>query len=831
MKILRAAVFGGLYLDIDLRRSIEIQAGIAVLPNAARSSILVYDAACRRPNGQQTIRVPAVSERVDSIIQTDLCGNWFKQIRKYQPEIILFDLTAEWYSIVQDSNGLLYTTSPEFRKHVKPLLAEQALSTVIEDEKGWDQALRRIRAELAANDLLDKIILVELRSAERGASGSPHFNIYSTLERKYAVARQVFSEQKFIVHHIATNDLIANDSPVNPFEIPDRNRPEFITLLRTAVTEGNGSTAPENSQMPAPPLLPKQSFDSYIAGRTTTQPSPISIAAAEELIENGTLRIAGFADFHYSLPLLWNADPFHNRTWKWYVHQLVFIPWLIAHSKQAPESNALSFAVSAVFSWWEFASENPEAEDIWHDHGTALRARNILDLLIALKIRTASSQEISIARLESVLAEHQKKLSVTSFYSRHTNHGFDQALVLVEISVYFIHRQGQDRQYLDLALSRLEDEISHAFATDGGHVENSPGYLVYGLKQALEAQNAIRKLLGSSSDFGMERERFTAALSALAYSVRPDGKLPHIGDTADFIVKDFLRRDPSSEYQNFLYSISGGTRGRAPEALSKVLPVSGWAMVRSEHSDATSFRSSVHIVFKCGFLSTYHRHDDDLSFVLFGAGEDWIVDGGLYKHAPTDPFRVYARSHNAHSLASPIHARVSRRLPQPKSAPRILQHNDDNKVFSITAETHMFEGFESVRSLTYDRAAAEIVLSDRVSPLTSKAAESVTQAEKDGNGIYRQRFIVPTDKKVEQNESGDIYIFSRKTGNRLILSQLNKNCPMQRVISIGTDAPTLGAWRSTVPGKIEPAYAIDFISFSQEMLSEILIRIDFNKQS
>ncbi len=75
----------------------------------------------------------------------------------------------------------------------------------------------------------------------------------------------------------------------------------------------------------------------------------------------------------------------------------------------------------------------------------------------------------------------------------------------------------------------------------------------------------------------------------LAHMTRPDGKLPHIGDTIDFTVH----------------------RPKQPPSDDLVLPDSGWAFFRSGRMPKRCTGS-----FKSGFISASHRHDDDLARLI-----------------------------------------------------------------------------------------------------------------------------------------------------------------------------------------------------------------------
>src|SRR5690606_34093799 len=74
---------------------------------------------------------------------------------------------------------------------------------------------------------------------------------------------------------------------------------------------------------------------------------------------------------------------------------------------------------------------------------------------------------------------------------------------------------------------------------------------------------------------------------------------------------------------------------------------SGYAIYRSSWGPGAN---QTHVIMKSGFLSKYHRQDDDLNILIYAYGEDWLIDSGLYNHNQKDPIRIYMRSIKAHNV-------------------------------------------------------------------------------------------------------------------------------------------------------------------------------------
>src|SRR5690606_37848077 len=111
-----------------------------------------------------------------------------------------------------------------------------------------------------------------------------------------------------------------------------------------------------------------------------------------------------------------------------------------------------------------------------NDHAVAAQAENLVFLLAHLHLhglREEAHQEVAAA-----IHGHADLLATEEFYSRHTNHGIEQARALAVIADLFPDDPRSPAR-MALAVDRLVDELDFAFTREGVHVENSPGYHAY----------------------------------------------------------------------------------------------------------------------------------------------------------------------------------------------------------------------------------------------------------------------------------------------------------------------------------------------------------------
>lgn len=324
---------------------------------------------------------------------------------------------------------------------------------------------------------------------------------------------------------------------------------------------------------------------------------------------------------------LWGCGPQENRTWKWTLHSFSFLDPLI-------NVGEYSFVVEVVKSWIEeFSSCSIEEDFPWHDHATSLR----LDRLSRIAIEFSDNQFSDLACL------HADLLLRESFYSRNTNHGFDQAVSLLLASLAFSFESNAN-QWRSVGLERLRNEISFAFTSEGVHVENSPAYHMGMIGNLVRARRILKIIDTDNNDFDC---LFDKALQYLIWISRPDRFLTYLGDSASYrpSVSQELTHLPFAPMVEWV--ASAGKTGKKPVGNFKVYEQSGYAMYRSSWD---RWPGHTHIVFKNGFLSRYHRQDDDLNVLLHAFGEDWLIDSGLYNHNQKDPIRVYMRSVKAHNV-------------------------------------------------------------------------------------------------------------------------------------------------------------------------------------
>ena len=395
-----------------------------------------------------------------------------------------------------------------------------------------------------------------------------------------------------------------------------------------------------------------------------------------------SITVHSYKNIPFSDKGLWQSGDHTNRTWQFSLHSFAPLDCLMA-------TGNIDHATALVQDWIALHGIKPSGKlriFPWHDHATALR----LDRLSLLELSTGCG------RFQNMAQTHAELLLRDDFYSKNTNHGYDQALSLI-LAAYTFAPHLETGHWMQTGLDRLGDEIAFAFNPEGVHVENSPSYHV-GMVANLVRGRLVLDRTGQSLkiDFDALLDR---ALLFTAWIIGPDRTVAMFGDSTRRGGSPPAELAHLPHYQSALYACTAGTQGSPPEGQFAVYENAGYGFYRASW-DAKGWKDHVYLTMKCGFLSSYHRQDDDLGILLDGFGEAWLIDSGLYNHNQKDPKRQYMRSALAHNLPFIQGSSVSRSLPPAHLRPTLgALTQPDGTVCGFTATTRMYKGATLTRRI------------------------------------------------------------------------------------------------------------------------------------
>lgn len=338
-----------------------------------------------------------------------------------------------------------------------------------------------------------------------------------------------------------------------------------------------------------------------------------------------------------------------DRNWWWQVQALPFLGWFAQSYKlfDPPEQlEMLTYCLEATEQWIRQEDKADQSPLRWHDHATAYRLTNFVHGLVAVStdcqlIQLVFDNEKRVP-FADIITQHVKWLMQDENYSKHTNHGFDQAMAVFSLGL--LVEKNFWLKDVELAENRLVDEVRFAFTEEGVHKENSPGYHVFMMRR-LEKLVRLERL--GETTVGIEARKIQEGAERFLEAITlPDGTLPMIGDTR------------------------GGQKGKlteVPEGPAVYdFSESGYVVVKGKFSG-----KSYYLLMKNCHDSNYHRHDDDLHLFLFYNNQVILGDGGLGSHNESDPRRVELRSHKAHNVPFVEARKFGRDRSKLKSVPKL----------------------------------------------------------------------------------------------------------------------------------------------------------------
>lgn len=322
-------------------------------------------------------------------------------------------------------------------------------------------------------------------------------------------------------------------------------------------------------------------------------------------------------DVELERPVDWHQNPFESRSGVYELHTLQFLDVLVRMFLDDADLAALEQAVALAVDWIAGnARDSEEANEFaWYDMAVGLRAPYLAYVLRA----SASAGVLSEPDAETLLTslvEHGRYLAAEENYAQGHNHGLfqDEGLLLLCGYLPFLAEAAAWRK---LAWARCLQTLRETIEWDEGvQLEHSPAY-------HLAMTHFVRRLLTLP---GADEEMLGPLLSKLedtaGWLVLPDGTLPELGDTDSIPAVGWAAR------------AAEGKRGL------KVLRQSGLAIVKEQDS---------FLIVTAWYHGRGHKHADELSFMLYEAGQRVIGDAGRYGYYEDEPARVYARSSHAHS--------------------------------------------------------------------------------------------------------------------------------------------------------------------------------------
>ena len=401
--------------------------------------------------------------------------------------------------------------------------------------------------------------------------------------------------------------------------------------------------------------------------------------ATARRVADGGIRVLGR---ELSLPsgYDWNRDLFFDVQWERKYYRalsdrragsdlvLLWMPNRMLHLLKLSGAYAVTGEESYAAAWRDQAVSWCR----YNPYCVGMNWRSPLEIGIRLFVFNMGLQELAGSRaldstalapvLQSILRQGEHLASRFSYWDGNANnHLIGEAATLhAHASMWKPLRRSSE--WRELGRTVFEREIERQVLSDGVSFENSVNYHVQVLDFVL-LHLLFRHLAGEPSG---ERIAAAAGRMAAAYCtlLSPRGRLPRFGDDTareHLILKDSdaVEKDGSGdpvrfdglvkpEYRTVLKDASGAAHvveTSVPLKIERLLPASGFAILRSPDSHLACFAGIVHD----GSFHGGHLHADPGTFELELGGRMIFIDSGTYLYTCDPRYRDHFKGTRAHN--------------------------------------------------------------------------------------------------------------------------------------------------------------------------------------
>ena len=451
-----------------------------------------------------------------------------------------------------------------------------------------------------------------------------------------------------------------------------------------------------------------------------------------DIINDHKFYFKEYGTIYYGEKIDWNNDFEKGRSYLRLLHGFV---WLGDIVKQLLLSNDPYLAKASLDIIENWIDENPfdKKKMCWHDETTALRLINLTSYFFHVK---KFHKDIELNKIYSCIEEHAKLLASDDFYAGNNNHGMFQSFSLL-INAYSLpsNKEREDRK--EKAKNRLIGYFNQIISKEGVHKEHTPVYhylIVSNLKRYGQVFCKIDKHFGEYLLTIYEKTK-----SYSIHCLKPNGYFPQIGDNQNESPRDigFKNLYSGDEYQ---YAITGGKSGSVSGLENSVVfEDSGYAVFRNSWNLG---ERATYILFTAAYHTDYHKHSDDLSFMLYSDG-DIIIDSGPNGYDYKEPETQYAYSSYAHNTLL-VDGCGLPRVDHKYGKTKIVDYSIESMCSEVTGVNMRFDGVSHQRQLKYFNEPNQLKIIDRI--------------ESDETHEYELLYHFALDIKPEIREK-DVYLY------------------------------------------------------------------------
>lgn len=354
---------------------------------------------------------------------------------------------------------------------------------------------------------------------------------------------------------------------------------------------------------------------------------------------------------HFDGPVKWDYQPGDDPEFVYQFNRHQFFICLgQAYALTGNEIYARTFA-DLLTSWIEENPLNEETEQTtWRSIEAGIRAETWVKAMSYFKDSPAITEEL-MERYVNCLAEHARYLMRSyKYFQIKSNWGVIESRGLLEIGLALsdcpvISETGEPKNWIETAVSRLDEGLRVQIMDDGVQWEQSPMYHNEVFHCSIEAVR-LAKRYGIALPDSFLHKAHNMACANLAWK-KPNHCQIAQGDSDETDLRDLLAQsaylfnDPELKFGAYEHMDFDGVwdyleegvkayenmEAKKPDYLLKELSNSGNLYLRSGWNEDDDF-----FHFRCGSLGGGHGHSDKLHIDLAIGGEDILMDSGRYHY-------------------------------------------------------------------------------------------------------------------------------------------------------------------------------------------------------
>lgn len=463
--------------------------------------------------------------------------------------------------------------------------------------------------------------------------------------------------------------------------------------------------------------------------------------------------------YNVELPFSWDFSNTKDRHPPFRMHSFL---WLVSLLTEYWYTNDIKYRdkfIQYVFDWIRVHPEiDLNDKYAWHDDATARRTLFFCITLVLFEKSCLNEYQVDI--LKKSIEMQVNLLCKETFYKKKHNHGIYQDRA---IAFYGLTYAREPEYYLILAKERAREYFEFAFTKDGVHKEHSPSYHMdmiaslewYKLAYSnvdIEFSLRMQELIDNTSDY-------------ICWITQPDMKTPPIGDSK--LTERKLSIWCSNPNYEWIYT--KGRKGFPPKSTAKIFWEAGYAVFRSNWNFSKS--EDTWMMLLAATHSEAHKHNDDLSFLLYHKGP-LFVEAGKRDYNYHERKTQYAYSAYAHNVLFINNKGYSikektTKLPFLESEAydtRIIDGNTNGDIVWATGMQTRFSNVCQNRTMRYDKKNNLVFIEDDIyldNPATIRLiyhiAKDISIEEKGNGWIFKRGDIeiasalITGTNKVEKN--------------------------------------------------------------------------------